>query len=440
MSPILLAASAFLFALLHALAAAAEWALLSASVEAVKGSGASPRALESFTSLKSRPEATFAAVRAALVFSLSLSATLGAAAGALWLGPWSSAHAPHLGSLVGLIAGGLLTAAIATAFDVAARALADANPPRAAARAAAPVLLLSRLLQLPLSLAARTIDLLVRPWGGRASFGPPRPALEDLQRLLVEEAGREGIDPQGPGLIKNIFAMSERTARDVMIPRARVLSLELSTPPREILETLAEHGHSRMPVYQGDIDHVVGVLHARDLASMLANPELIVVHDLLRPAHFIPWSKPVGELLREMQRLKIHMALVVDEYGGVVGLVTLEDVLEVIVGEIGDEFDQEVTDIDPASDGSFLVLASVPLETFRQTFPIELPEGDFETLAGFLNHLAGCIPEVGDKFFYGGLQFTVQDRAPRQVRRVRVQRLASTPSGDRPKRRELSGR
>jgi len=273
-----------------------------------------------------------------------------------------------------------------------------------------------------LRVLTRLIDRLVAPFGGKASFGPPRPPLEDLERLLVEKASEAGMDPQGPKLIRNIFEMSEKFARDVMIPRTKVVAVDLHTQPLEILQMLAEHGHSRMPVYQGAIDQIVGVLHARDLVPMMQHPELIVVQDVIRPANFIPWSKPVGELLREMQRKKIHMALVVDEYGGIMGLVTLEDVLEVIVGDIRDEYDDDLPELDPVADGSVLVRASMSLQTLRKSFPFELPEGDFETVGGFLNFLAGAIPESGDKFFFAGLQFTVQERTPKRVRRVRIQR------------------
>ncbi len=437
MTPLSLALTSFALLLGRALALAAESGLAATSSDALKERKPGKATLEAFEHLKREPEPTFATLRAAAVVALALAATLGATAGAAWLAPLLSGRVSSpAAALAGMVAGALVTALVGLIVDLSARALAAASSAGVAARASVTVRFLSAAAGPLLKLLTKAVDLVVAPFGGKASFGPPRPPLEDLERLLVERAGQPGLDPQGPRLIRNIFEMSEKSARDVMIPRTQVVALDLQTPPVEILQLLAEHGHSRMPVYRGEIDQIVGVLHARDLVPMMQHPELIVVHDVIRPAHFIPWGKPVGELLREMQRKKIHMALVVDEYGGFLGLVTLEDVLEVIVGEIRDEYDHDLPEIDQAPDGSFLVRASMSLETFRKTFPLELPEGDFETVGGFLNFLAGAIPEPGDKFFFAGLQFTVQDRTPKRVRRVRVLRSAPGGAGDAKRRRE----
>lgn len=426
MTPLTSVLAALGLLLARALALAAESGLAAASTDSLKERRARPAVLRAFERLKREPEPTFAALRAVVVVAFALAATLGAWAGASWLSaPLSGRLSPGASALVGMLAGALVTALLGLVVDLSARALASADPAGVALRCSVTVRRLSAVAGPGLRLLTRIIDRLVSPFGGKASFGPPRPPLEDLERLLVERASQPGLDPQSPRLIRNIFEMSERTARDVMIPRTQVVALDIHTPPVEILQVLAEHGHSRMPVYNGGIDQIAGVLHARDLVPMMQHPELIVVQDVLRPAHFIPWSKPVGELLREMQRKKIHMALVVDEYGGILGLVTLEDVLEVIVGDIRDEYDDDLPEIDPVPDGSFLVRASMPLETLKKTFPVEFPDGDFETVGGFLNFLAGAIPESGDKFFFAGLQFTVQERTPKRVRRVRVQRTVS---------------
>ena len=163
------------------------------------------------------------------------------------------------------------------------------------------------------------------------------------------------MDKSAPQLIRSIFELSDKRCRDVMVPRTEVVSVDISTPPDEVLRLLAEENHSRIPVYRDDVDHIVGVLHARDLIPLLQHPELIVLQDVIRPAHFVPWLKPIGDLLREMQKKKIHMAMVVDEYGGFMGIVTLEDILREIVGDIGDEFEVEEKQVEKQPDGSFLV-------------------------------------------------------------------------------------
>ncbi len=203
-----------------------------------------------------------------------------------------------------------------------------------------------------------------------------------------------------------------------------------------MLRLLAEENHSRIPVYRDDVDHIVGVLHARDLIPLLQHPELIVLQDVIRPANFVPWMKPIGDLLREMQKKRIHMAMVVDEYGGFMGIVTLEDILREIVGDIGDEFEVDEKQVEKQADGSFLVDASMEVEQFTQAFGFELPEGDFDTLGGFLSSLAGHLPDVGERFTYGGWQFTVAAKEGARIDRVRLVRLkggTATEQGDPPR-------
>ena len=179
-----------------------------------------------------------------------------------------------------------------------------------------------------------------------------------------------------------------------------------------------------MPVYRENLDQIEGVLHARDLVPLLAHPELIVLRDVLRPAHFVPWSKPIEHLLREMQRKHLHMSFVVDEHGGIMGLCTIEDVLEQIVGDIRDEFDEEVGTVDVHADGTYTVNGEAAISEFNVAAAADVPEDEgYETMAGFLNALAGAIPTKGDRFFWKGWVFTVADADPRRVTKVRATRV-----------------
>jgi CBS domain containing-hemolysin-like protein len=204
--------------------------------------------------------------------------------------------------------------------------------------------------------------------------------------------------------------------------------VDITTPAPEILRLLAEENHSRIPVFRDDIDHIVGVLHSRDLVPFLQHPELIVIEDVIRPAQFVPWIKPVGDLLRDMQKDRIHMAMVVDEYGGFMGVVTLEDILREIVGDIPDEFAVEERLYEKQPDGSFLMDASLDTDDFAQAFGFTLPEGDYETLGGYLSSLSGTIPEVGERFTYNGWQFTVQSKEGARVARVRLTKPRPGPA------------
>ena len=283
-----------------------------------------------------------------------------------------------------------------------------------------------------LSPLARAAALLARPLArGPGAFALPEPPLEELERALAEYARSAGTpsDQSTSELIQAVFEFRGKVARDVMVPRTEVVAIDVDTPVPEILRLLAEEGHSRLPVYRESLDQVVGTLHARDLVPLLEHPGLIVLRDLIRPPHFVPWSKPVDQLLREMQRRHIHMAVVVDEYGGVMGICTLEDVLEEIVGEIGDEFEvEEGKGVEAHADGTYTIRADTPVAEFNRLTGGDLPiNGQYETVGGFLNALAGAIPVSGDRFFHRGWLFTVSEATPRRVLKVRAARVKRPP-------------
>jgi CBS domain containing-hemolysin-like protein len=285
---------------------------------------------------------------------------------------------------------------------------------------------------LALAIPFRAVRTVFRPLGafvravtgGRARFSLPPPPLDEMERALSDYARRQGGAAESTSeLIHRVFEFRDKVARDVMVPRTDVVAVDISTPTPEIIRVLAEEGHSRMPVCRESLDHIEGVLHARDLVPLLAHPELIVLKDILRPAHFVPWSKPVDQLLREMQRKHLHMMFVVDEHGGVMGLCTIEDVLEEIVGEIRDEFDEVGRAIDSHPDGTFTVQGQASVAEFNLAAAADLPEdAGYETISGFLNAVAGAIPAKGDRFFWKGWVFTVADADPRKVTKVRAAR------------------
>jgi CBS domain containing-hemolysin-like protein len=229
-----------------------------------------------------------------------------------------------------------------------------------------------------------------------------------------------------------LFNFAERTAKEVMVPRTLVVGVPINATPQQVIELLAEEGHTRMPIYEGNLDHIKGVLHTKDVIPLLANPELIVLHDLLRPALWVPWTKRVDQILAEMQAKRSHLALVSDEYGGFAGIVTLEDILEEIVGEIRDEHDTEVPVPPLGADGTAILRGDARIDEVNQVLGAQLPrDGTFETLGGLLNACAGAIPQAGDRFYVGGLELTVAQRDDRRVRLVRVARAMSQPPAPR---------
>ena len=271
-------------------------------------------------------------------------------------------------------------------------------------------------------------DLVLRRIGLDLRRSQAAPPLEDLERYLTDLAREGGVAAPTPELIHSIFEFGETTAKEVMIARTNVVAIDIEASGKDVLDVLSDVGHTRLPVYEGKIDNIVGLINAKDIIPVVRAGKPVKLSEILRETTFVPWSKPINELMREFQTGHIHMAIVVDEFGGTMGVITLEDILEEIVGEIEDEFDRpEGREVDALADGSFLVDGSIEIEVFNERFQTEIPvEGDYETLAGFLNSLSGAIPNSGDTFFYSGLQLSVAKRDDRHVSLVRVRRRPRT--------------
>ncbi len=368
--------------------------------------------------LKTEREATAAALRVGSVMLGFAAAALGVLGSPPML-DFSGSEGMSWPLLLTVVGTALFVGMLAIMLDVSIRSVARVNPERWALRLSLPVAVLVRTVY-PVTRALVAMLQLLRPVGRRIQFASPPPPLDELESLLAAQAANKQVDQGAPELIRSIFELSDKRCRDVMVSRTEVVSLDINTQPPEILRFLAEENHSRMPVYQDDIDHIVGILHARDLIPLLQHPELIVLADLIRPVHFVPWIKPIGDLLRDMQKKKIHMAMVVDEYGGFMGLVTLEDILREIVGDIGDEFEVEEKMIEKQSDGSFLLDAGLEKLEFEKSFGFHLPDGEYDTLSGFLSSLAGSLPEVGERFSFNGWQFIVHAKEGPRLRRIRL--------------------
>ncbi len=410
----------------RALLQAADTALLAVGEDEVRArSGDRPVRTRWLLALKKEPESSAAAQRGLSAALLSFAAV----ACAIVVGDILFRAGVHSNSRSTLqLVAGLLAGLIALVIDLAPRSLASARPLAWSFALAGPAYLVCRVLRVPVRLLLRFFDALLLRRGATARYTPPPPPLEEIEKILSEEARGGGPGAPSPELVHGLFSFAERTAKEIMVPRTRVVGVPLDAGAQQVIDLLAEEGHTRMPVYDGDLDHIRGVLHAKDVIPLLAHPELIVLQDLLRPALFVPWTKPVGELLREMQQKRSLLALVVDEYGGFSGIVTLEDILEEIVGEIRDEHDREGPAPQFGPDGTALVRAEMRLEDLNQALDARLPDqGDFETLGGLLNSTAGAIPQAGDRFYIGGLELTVVQRDDRRVRLVRVARPKTAP-------------
>ncbi|HYF48092.1 MAG TPA: hemolysin family protein [Planctomycetota bacterium] len=248
---------------------------------------------------------------------------------------------------------------------------------------------------------------------------------EELLMLLSESKKAGVVTEEEQKMVQRVFKFYDKTVREIMKPRPDIAYLELRANESEIKHAF-EQGYSRLPVCAGGLNNVKGIVYVKDLIYTLQDPKLIKLVDLLREALFVPESKPVPALLREFQKSKVHMAIVVDEFGDTAGLVTLEDVIEEIVGEIQDEYDSELAEIERALDGTFVFDGKTGIERFKEIFPaFEMPEGTFETVAGLVFQLAGRVPKEGDTYEQGGLAFKIVKREGRRLRKIAVKRLAA---------------
>ncbi len=270
-------------------------------------------------------------------------------------------------------------------------------------------------------------QILARPFGGIPQAGTL--VTEEEIRALVETGQAQGVlEAKEREMISSIFELGEQQVREVMIPRTDLVALDVHTPMSEVLEQITRIGHSRLPVYEGSADEIIGILYVKDLFRRIARGERdIELRRLLRPAHFVPETKKVDDLLREMQHDKTHLSIVVDEYGGTAGIVTIEDIVEEIVGEIRDEYDVEQEMVLPVSENEAVMDARVPFEDVRETFDLDVqPSEDYDTLGGFITNQLGRFPRAGEQLEVAGVRFVVETVEGRRIRRVRVTRLVAS--------------
>ncbi len=257
---------------------------------------------------------------------------------------------------------------------------------------------------------------------------------EDDLMTLVDAGQQEGVFEKGERkMIFSIFRLGDTLAREIMIPRIDILALEVDTPLLEAVDALLQSGFSRVPVFQESVDNILGLLYAKDLLRVWREGnQLDSLKDLLRPAYFIPEAKKVDELLAEIQAQRIHMAIVVDEYGGVAGLVTLEDIVEEIVGEILDEYDQaEELLYQVINESEYIFQGLIDLDDFNEIMDSQLPRDEADTLGGFIYSRIGRVPNGGESVQVDNLNLTVEQVTGRRIRKVKVQRLTPAPeNGD----------
>lgn len=269
--------------------------------------------------------------------------------------------------------------------------------------------------------------LLARPFVRTAGMDPdedPEKVTEDDIIEMLDDVENGALEDAQKDMLNNIFAFDDITASEIMTPRTDMVAIEVATPLTDVLVTAIENGYSRLPVYEEDVDHIIGILYIKDLLPYVgkAIPKTICTRTFLRETYFVPDTKKCDELFEEMNEKHLQMSIVVDEYGGVAGIVTIEDLLESIVGSMQDEFDHEEEEITRLDDDSFEVDGTLSIDELGELLNRQFPEGDYDTVAGFLLHILGHIPEEDDETVieYEDLTFTIQEMEEHRIEQVLI--------------------
>ncbi|HXE71896.1 MAG TPA: transporter associated domain-containing protein [Candidatus Nitrosotenuis sp.] len=318
-----------------------------------------------------------------------------------------------------------LVLVVALAVDIIPRRLAMGHGEGVVRRIGPLVRLLTRLVYPMIAF------LLLLLTGRRAEqiLTGPQLTEEDI-RVVLEQGQAQGVlEEEETEMIHSVIEFRDTIAREVMVPRVDVVAVPVETSLVKAMDLMIEKGLSRLPVYEGDIDHIVGLVYNKDLLVHFREGRLDVpLADILRPAKFVPGSKRIGEILRELQRDKMAMAIVVDEYGGTEGVLTLEDILEEIVGEITDEYDREIAPLQRIDENTAIVDAKMILEDVNEELGLELPVEEYETLGGYLYGMLGHVPTLGEAVEVDGVRLQVEAVERRRITRVRVERLRGESS------------
>ena len=259
---------------------------------------------------------------------------------------------------------------------------------------------------------------------GLKKFFTSRPVASteaDLQEMIDASELGGFIDEDEGDMLQSILELDDTMVREIMVPRTSMICCDCSAPLEQVLTAINESGHSRVPIYDNSPDNIIGLIYAKDLLRFWGTPlEKLKLEQVLRPPYLVPESKNVSDLLQEFRQRRVHIAIVIDEYGGTSGLVTIEDLIEEIVGDIQDEYDLEEDWLIEEEGGSVLVDGRLSVEEFEDHFLVKIEREMFDTVGGYVVEMLGRVPAQGERLEFGGLTFLIVDADPRAVRHIRV--------------------
>jgi putative hemolysin len=396
--------------------------------------GAGSRSARAAAALRGQPERFLATTQIGMTVVGATAAAFGGATLAAQLAV-PIAHIPIVGRYAYGIALALVVAGISyltiVLGELIPKSLALRSAERFALIAARPLVVLGRVGRPLIWLLTRSSNLVLRPFGDQTTFTEARHSPEELQALLGEAARAGTVDRRAGEIATRAIQFGETKVSAVMVPRQGIVAVAKNASADDLRHIALEEGHARMPVYEGSLDNIVGYMTVRDVLALAWEGKLIVPADLVRPAHFVPEMTPAAQVLQELQQRHSHMAIVVDEHGAVAGIVTLEDLIEELVGEIYSEHTVPLELLHRAADGSAVAAGELPVRNANRDLDLELPESEsYSTMAGLCLTLAGRIPEKGARFEVADAVIEVLEATSQRVRIVRISRRSAGKAGD----------
>lgn len=319
------------------------------------------------------------------------------------------------------IATGVMTFLVLIFGEITPKTFAAQNAEKLALRVAKPIAFLCTVLFPIVRIFVFVANLITRLLGGKTMKEGPFVTEEEIKTMVTVGEEEGVIEEEEKEMIHSIFEFTDTVVKEVMVPRMDMVCVENTAMLKDVLDVIIATGHSRVPVFEETIDNIVGIVYAKDILIEMAKEKMdISLQKLVREPYYVPETKRVSELLKELQKQRMHMAIVLDEYGGTAGLVTIEDLLEEIVGEILDEYDFEEVLVEPVDEQTFRVDARMDLGELEEVLGVNLPDLDFETVGGMVFKLFGRIPEAGEKVDFDNLTFIVEKVLRRRIAKVLI--------------------
>jgi CBS domain containing-hemolysin-like protein len=354
-----------------------------------------------------------------VVLLLTLLATIGGSTLATIV---ATRHLHHWAELVSTVA---MTLVLFIFAEVTPKTFAVQQTDRVALRVAPVIVGITRTVG-PLARVLVKVANVLMP--GRGLPEGPYATEEEIRAMAEVASDEESIEEEEKELIHSIFEFGDTLVREVMVPRPDMVTASITASLRDVLDLVLRHGYSRIPVYKDTVDEIVGVAYAKDMLRHLhAGKQDVALDKIVREPYFVPVSKKVADLLREMQSKRVHIAIVLDEYASTAGLVTIEDLLEEIVGEIADEYDREEPEIEAAGENRYRVDGRMSIEDLNDMLKVELPHDEWDTVAGLMYGLLGAVPTQGETVSYDDLSFTAEQVQGRRISKILVVRQVREP-------------